>query len=70
MKEMLGNIGSTLAYKLLRENSIKSIKVGRAYKIPKNNIIEYLIKIINEWYFCLLYDIIFYNINGKLNLNC
>lgn len=44
MKEMLGNIGSTLAYKLLRENSIKSIKVGRAYKIPKNNIIEYLIK--------------------------
>ena len=44
MKEMLGNIGSTLAYKLLKENSIKSIKVGRAYKIPKNNIIEYLIK--------------------------
>ena len=39
MKEMLGNIGSTLAYKLLRENSIKSIKVGRAYKIPKNNIV-------------------------------
>ena len=37
MKEMLGNIGSTLAYKLLRENSIKSIKVGRAYKIPKNS---------------------------------
>lgn len=28
MKEMLGNIGSTLAYKLLRENTIKSIKVG------------------------------------------
>jgi len=43
MKEMLGNIGSTLAYKLLRENLIKSIKIGRAYKIPKNNIIEYLI---------------------------
>jgi excisionase family DNA binding protein len=42
MKEMLGNIGSTLAYKLLRKNTIKSIKVGRAYKIPKNNIIEYL----------------------------
>ena len=39
MKEMLGNIGSTLAYKLLRENSIKSIKVGRSYKIPKNNIV-------------------------------
>lgn len=43
MKEMLGNIGSTLAYKLLRENLIKSIKIGRAYKITRNNIIEYLI---------------------------
>ena len=42
MKEMLGNIGSTLAYKLLRENTIKSVKVGRAYRIPKNNVIEYL----------------------------
>ena len=42
MKEMLGNIGSTLAYKLLREKTIKSIKVSRAYKIPKNNIINYL----------------------------
>lgn len=43
MKDMLGNIGSTLAYKLLRENTIKSIKVGRAYRIPKNNIIKYLV---------------------------
>ena len=43
MKEMLGNIGSTLAYKLLRENEIKSIKVGRAYRISKSNIIKYLI---------------------------
>ena len=42
MKEMLGNIGSTLAYKLLRENTIKSIKVGRAYRIPKRNVIYYL----------------------------
>lgn len=43
MREMLGNIGSTLAYKLLKENTIKSIKVGRAYRIPKNNVIKYLI---------------------------
>ena len=42
MKEMLGNIGSTLAYKLLRENTIKSIKVGRAYRIPKRNVIAYI----------------------------
>ena len=43
MREKLGNIGSTLAYKLLRENTIKSIKVGRAYRISKNNVIKYLI---------------------------
>lgn len=44
MREMLGNIGPTLAYKLLRNGTIKSIKVGRAYKIPKINIINYLIQ--------------------------
>lgn len=32
MREMLGNIGTTLAYKLLRSGTIKSIKVGVAYK--------------------------------------
>lgn len=44
MREMLGNIGPTLAYKLLRNETIKSIKVGRAYKIPKINIINYLMQ--------------------------
>lgn len=43
MREMLGGIGSTLAYKLLRERTIKAVKVGRAYRIPKNSIIRYLI---------------------------
>ena len=36
MREMLGNIGPTLAYKLLRN--------GRAYRIPKINIINYLMQ--------------------------
>ena len=41
LREML-NIGSTLTYRLLKENSIKSMKIGRQYKIPKINIIDYL----------------------------
>ena len=38
LKEMLG-IGITLAYRLVRN---KTIKVGRQYKIPKRNVIAYL----------------------------
>lgn len=41
LKEMLG-IGITLAYKLVRNNTIQALKVGRQYKIPKRNIISYL----------------------------
>jgi excisionase family DNA binding protein len=41
LKEMLG-IGITLAYRLVRENTIKALKVGRQYKIPKANVIAYL----------------------------
>lgn len=41
LKDMLG-IGINLAYKLVRDNTIQSIKVGREYKIPKRNIIFYL----------------------------
>ena len=35
-------IGRNTTYKILKEGIIKSIKVGRNYKIPKNFIIEYL----------------------------
>ena len=42
LKDMLG-IGITLAYRLVKQNIIKSIKVGRQYKIPKQNIISYLL---------------------------
>lgn len=41
LKDMLG-IGITLAYRLVKQNIIKSIKVGREYKIPKANVIAYL----------------------------
>lgn len=42
MRKMLGDIGRKLAYRLLSEGKIESLKIGRAYKIPKINIISYL----------------------------
>lgn len=41
LQDML-HIGRSTAYKLIKENTIKSIKVGKQYRIPKNNIINYL----------------------------
>lgn len=41
LKEILG-IGVNLAYRLVRNQTIPSLKVGREYKIPKRNIIYYL----------------------------
>ncbi len=41
LKDMLG-IGITLAYRLVKSNNIKSLKIGREYKIPKANVISYL----------------------------
>lgn len=43
LKDMLA-IGKTLAYRLVREKTIPSLKVGREYKIPKRNVIAYLTK--------------------------
>ena len=37
-------IGQVLAYKLVKKGEIKSRKVGREYKIPKVNVILYLLK--------------------------
>ena len=42
--EMLGDISIKTAYKLLRNNEIAHLKVGRAYKIPKSHVIAYLQK--------------------------
>ena len=43
MRKMLGDIGVTLAYRLLKQGKIKSMKIGREYKIPKSFIIQYLL---------------------------
>ncbi len=44
LREMLGNIGKTLAYTLLKNNEIDSFKMGRNYRILKSKVIEYLKK--------------------------
>ncbi len=42
MCEMLGGICNKTAYRLLKSGEIKSFIVGRHYRIPKLNILEYL----------------------------
>lgn len=39
---MLGGMSTKTAYRLLRSGSIKSLLVGRRYRIPKIYILEYL----------------------------
>lgn len=36
------NIGLSSAYKLVRDKKIKSIRIGRSYKIPKIYLIEFI----------------------------
>lgn len=43
LMEML-QIGQVLAYKLIKAGEIPSRKIGREYKIPKQNVIEYVLK--------------------------
>lgn len=40
--EMLGGISKKLAYRLLGAQEIKSVRIGREYKIPKLCVIDYL----------------------------
>ena len=37
-------IGKNTAYALLKSGEIKSVKIGRVYKIPKRSVIKYLNK--------------------------
>ena len=39
-----GGISRKLAYRLLSDQEIKNVRIGRAYKIPKACIIEYLMQ--------------------------
>ena len=43
LRKMLGGISKKLAYRLLAEQEIHSVRVGRTYKIPKLCVIEYLL---------------------------
>lgn len=42
--EVLGGISRRTVYKLLQENKIDSIKVGREYRVAKINVIDFLMK--------------------------
>jgi len=39
------DIGKNTAYRLLQSGEIKSIKIGKVYKIPKKYVKEYISKI-------------------------
>lgn len=43
LMEML-HIGQVLAYKLVKSGKIKARKIGREYKIPKVNVIAYVLQ--------------------------
>lgn len=38
------NISRKLAYRLLKEGQIEHLTIGRSYRIPKINLIRYLLK--------------------------
>lgn len=47
MQKMLG-ISTRLTYQLLHNGEIKSVRIGRIYRIPKTAIIDYLSSAYNE----------------------
>ena len=42
LRTMLGEIGEQKAYELVRKGTIKAIKIGKLYRIPKINVIAFL----------------------------
>lgn len=42
MCEMLGGISTKTGYRMLKDGTIKSLVVGRRYRIPKLYVFEYL----------------------------
>ena len=42
LSEMLGGISMKSVYKLLNQNKIGHLKIGRSYLIPKYHVIQYL----------------------------
>lgn len=47
LQEML-NVGKNTAYKLINDGDIKSIKIGRTYKIPKQFVADFLLNSSNN----------------------
>ena len=43
--EILGGISQKTGYKLLKEEKISSLKVGREYRVTKVDLVNYLLKI-------------------------
>ena len=41
MSKALG-VSSKTGYQLLRDNKVKHLKVGRAYRVPKDHLLSYL----------------------------
>lgn len=44
LRVMLGGIGMRTAYSLLENGSIRYLKIGKSFKIPKISVIEYLLE--------------------------
>ena len=44
LQSMLGGIGKQTAYELVRKGTIKAIKIGKLYRLPKINVIAFLTK--------------------------
>ena len=44
LSEMLGGISTKSVYKLLNQNKIGHLKIGRSFLIPKYHVIQYLKK--------------------------
>lgn len=57
MCEVLGGISTKTGYKLLRENKIESIKVGREYCVSKISIVDFWMKKnkTTSYFFCDLH---------------
>ena len=44
MCDALGGLSTKTGYKLLKENKIENMKIGRDYRITKINVVDYLMK--------------------------
>lgn len=42
--QVMLNVGRNTVYAILKEGQIKTIKVGKKYIIPKQNVIDFLLK--------------------------